>query len=36
MQEYQTLDAIFEAQYLLAESFSDLMVKIGDFQFHKT
>jgi outer membrane protein TolC len=31
MQEYQTLDAIFEAQYLLAESFSDLMVKIGDF-----
>ena len=31
MQEYQTIDAIFEAQYLLAESFSDLMVKIGDF-----
>ena len=31
MQEYQTLEAIFEAQYLLAESFSDLMVKIGDF-----
>lgn len=31
MQEYQTLDAIFEAQYLLAESLSDLMVKIGDF-----
>jgi len=31
MQEYQILDAIFEAQYLLAESLSDLMVKIGDF-----
>ena len=31
MQEYQTIDAIFEAQYLLAESLSDLMVKIGDF-----
>ncbi len=31
MQEYQTIDAIFEAQYLLAESYSDLMVKIGDF-----
>jgi len=31
MQEYQTLDAIFEAQHLLAESFSDLMFKIGDF-----
>ena len=31
MQEYQTIDAIFEAQYLLAESLSDLMFKIGDF-----